>query len=643
MLTFSTDKSVQDRIEQVLLCVVLLVAAYLRFYHLGDISFNNDELSALTRAKHATFSEMIEKGVMIDYHPAGVEAFIYYWIKWLGDEVWIFRLPFVLLSLGSIYFIYRIGKDWFHAAAGLLAAAFFAVLEFPLLYSMLARMYSPGLFFSLVTVFYWTRWMKAALTGDSVSRVDVVGFIVAMALGAHTHYFTVVFLFSVGLTGCFLLPRKHLLGYLLACSLGALSFLLELRVFFTQMETGDLGGWLGRPEKSFLLDFFFHFFNDSKWLLLLLALSFFPWLKGAKYKSISSRFRWAGISWFLFSFLLGYSYSILRHPALQYSTLLFSAPFFMLTLLSFLPETFYTGIRLVLLIFSWLLAGTVSTVFGRNYYETPPFGVFKEVAADLSRWNATYDSDRVTAVVNVINPEYIRYYFRRTTHAPKDVLYKIESSKDLASLRAQIDTSTVGYFAYAWTNNIHPYEIVSIIRSRFPVVVEVRHYYNAETWLFGRGQAPDDALASWQMTYDEGWTALGMVFDSTSVSPPGLIRFTPERDFTESIKAKIADPVDSFQVVYSSVWFRSLDTTSNATLDLKFEKDGQVLLYDNVRLNDFNLNPGKWQQAFLASTVPQHEDSLELKVYVWNSDKSTFDVDNLSAKLFSEVDPYLRK
>ena len=38
-----------------------------------------------------------------------------------------------------------------------------------------------------------------------------------------------------------------------------------------QMKTGDLGGWLGKPEPSFIVEFFFNLINNSKFLLWILA------------------------------------------------------------------------------------------------------------------------------------------------------------------------------------------------------------------------------------------------------------------------------------------------------------------------------------------------------------------------------------
>ncbi|MBI9039542.1 MAG: glycosyltransferase family 39 protein [Bacteroidales bacterium] len=70
------------------------------------------------------------------------------------------RLPFILSGIVSMYLVYLIGKKWFNKNTGLLSALSMAFLQFPLIYSQLARLYSPGLLFSLATVWFWTLLIK---------------------------------------------------------------------------------------------------------------------------------------------------------------------------------------------------------------------------------------------------------------------------------------------------------------------------------------------------------------------------------------------------------------------------------------------------------------------------------------------------
>ena len=98
--------------NEITLSFIVLIGAVLRFHHLGFTSLSNDELSAITRAQYESFSSMIQHGVMIDFHPAGVEIFMYYWMKLFGDGVFIIRLPFAVAGVLSIFILYLLAKRW---------------------------------------------------------------------------------------------------------------------------------------------------------------------------------------------------------------------------------------------------------------------------------------------------------------------------------------------------------------------------------------------------------------------------------------------------------------------------------------------------------------------------------------------------
>ena len=123
----------------ILLAIIMLGAASLRFYHLDSFSLSNDELSALSRLRFSGFHDLIEKGVVVDFHPAGTQVFLYYWTRLFGISEWMVRLPFALMGVISVWLLFLIGRKWFGSATGLMAAASMATLSFPLLYSQIAR------------------------------------------------------------------------------------------------------------------------------------------------------------------------------------------------------------------------------------------------------------------------------------------------------------------------------------------------------------------------------------------------------------------------------------------------------------------------------------------------------------------------
>ena len=138
--------------NQLTILLILFIGSILRFYNYVEIPFTHDEFSALFRLNFDSFSELIEKGVKVDGHPAGVHVFLYYWTKVFGSSEWIVKLPFTIFGIVSIWIIYLIGRKWFNETVGLISAAFIASIQFTVIYSQIARPYISGMFFSLIMV-----------------------------------------------------------------------------------------------------------------------------------------------------------------------------------------------------------------------------------------------------------------------------------------------------------------------------------------------------------------------------------------------------------------------------------------------------------------------------------------------------------
>ena len=143
-----------------ILFFILFVTIVLRFYNYTSISFTHDEFSALFRLDFPDFFTLIEKGVKVDGHPAGVHVFLYYWTALFGKSEWLVKLPFMLCGVLAVYVAFLIAKEWFNETVGLLVAAFLASSQYMIMYSQIARPYISGLFFTLLMVYYWSYLMK---------------------------------------------------------------------------------------------------------------------------------------------------------------------------------------------------------------------------------------------------------------------------------------------------------------------------------------------------------------------------------------------------------------------------------------------------------------------------------------------------
>ena len=63
--------------DLIILIAILLIGAVLRFNRFANWSLSNDELSAITRLNFPDLNTLLKEGVRPDYHPAGVQVFLF--------------------------------------------------------------------------------------------------------------------------------------------------------------------------------------------------------------------------------------------------------------------------------------------------------------------------------------------------------------------------------------------------------------------------------------------------------------------------------------------------------------------------------------------------------------------------------------
>ena len=100
--------------NRTILVLIVVVAAVLRLINYFEIPFTHDEFSALSRLNFDDLTTLIKEGVMSDGHPAGIQVFLFYWVRLFGSDEWIVKLPFTLFGLLSVWLVYAIATRWFN-------------------------------------------------------------------------------------------------------------------------------------------------------------------------------------------------------------------------------------------------------------------------------------------------------------------------------------------------------------------------------------------------------------------------------------------------------------------------------------------------------------------------------------------------
>jgi hypothetical protein len=531
--------------------LVTIVGASLRFYLFSDWSLSNDELSYLTRFHLPNVWEVFQYGMSVDVHPPAVQTFLYFWIGCFGDSPASIRLPFVILGSLSIPLIYVIGKDWFNESTGILSAIFLAVLEYPLLFSRVARPYGFGMFVLLLTAFFIGRILR----GNKPKLSDQFAVAVGFALCAYTHYFCALSALILGTVGLLYTNSANRKGYIVG-GVGAFVLFLPYLGFLKQhIALGGLDDWLPIPTSSWIFEYLFQALNNS-WLIVICSILVIGsgivgnWLQGG-FKSPKV---WLCLSVFFGSFLVGYIYSTQVAPVMQYSGLMFSFPFLLLGFFGLVKLPADTINVVLPIALSVLIFDTISN---QKFYETEHYGVFKELAEKAIE--VRLKDPEALLIADVNHELYLDYYSKKfgASNLQFDN-YSLSDSGDLKLLHSLCKNSSSESALLAWSTKGQLPEHAAIIEHYFPKVVEVGHHFNSGYVEFKKGK---EALSGWYSNFS------GNIENDWSTNVIGL-RMNEDGafqyDFTDSTEF---GPTLEFVLGDNLSGFNSITVTTRAMID----------------------------------------------------------------------------
>lgn len=588
---------------------ITLAGFLLRINHTWSESITADEVSALLRLKFNTFAAMIERGVRPDGHPAFTQVLLWFWIKIFGDSEFSVRLPSVLMGTASIWFAGMAARRWFGTGTALAVAASLAFLQLPIMYSQLARPYAPGLFFTMLAASYTSRFSL----DEKVKWKHVLGFMVAAAGAAYSHYFSLLTTLLLGVFGTWLSSKTNQFKYLLACAGALLLFLPHLKITLSQLAIGGIGGpggWLAPPTPDFFLSHLIVIFDSSRGMSLtilcvMLACVILNHRRPDK-RQVATFLLW------LAPMLIGYVYSVYRNPVLQHSVLLFSFPFLLMFLFSWFPNDDEARPQYV---FSNVLIIVLASyiTWYKPFRLTDNFGRLKELV-DVYYQHA---DKSVTVIYNVDDPYFINYYTESSRLKLKQVprftfLKHDDAHSEMSQLRDRVMHAQGDYFIYGWSTRESSPAALDIIAQEYPCLVEKHEWFNSAVYVFARSAVRDPDSCSYHSTI-LFYSYMNIHPGDTTQSWKSSCGITGDQfkldstcQFGPMLRARVGDVLsnpDNEIVMHASVFTPKLRTS--CVMVVEFIRDGKSLLWTGMDTkSQIDTTRVGWQVAYFGQRPP---------------------------------------
>lgn len=628
------EKSKWSVQEKLYLALILVLGSFLRLYQLAEIPYTHDEFSALFRTGFTNFSELIEKGVLVDFHPAGVQVFLNYYILWFGKTEWVVKLPFIISGIAAIYVAFILGKEWTNTRTGLLLAAFISCTQYFIFYSQIARPYAPGLLLGLLALIYWRRFLW---DGERARPKYFLLWILFASLCAYTHYYLLLTVFLTALMGLFLSPRERRPLYVLSGFLILLLYSPHLSVFKNQVSKGGIGSWLGKPDSSFISDFILYVFQYNSIFLMGLVLLIFIslFLKGKLDKNTI-----LGFTVFCLSIGVGYLYSIKINPILQFSGLIFSTPFLLIGLFSFLSYKkwmFHVGMWTILIL------GTYSLWQERLHYEVFYQSPYEAITIDIKNEIENTKKNHI----NLINDrtEILAYYLNKYELETDEIMARPISVSEFKNLleTSNADQLNLGVFA------ISEPELIPIALHYFPSIKIKNSYFLAQFFQFEKGKnlnsslfwLEDDLLNLPKESYWQNPSKIKLSSDSLGeryISIPNSSGYSPS--ISISSPRKLIQSTNGFFDLEIELGTDNMNDLEDVFIAFSVHQNDQLILWQTQPMNRFLQKTRKESKTLSYHSIALNakllnKENIMLKASILNEKGVELKIYNATARLRS--------
>lgn len=623
--------------DKSIILLILLVGIVLRSYNYFDIPFTNDEFSALDRLAFDSFSELIEKGVKIDGHPAGIQVFLYYWTALFGSQEWIVKLPFTLMGIASIYLVYLIVKKWFNETVGLLSSAYIASIQFTVMYSQIARPYISGLFFCLLLIYFWSNLIISPQRGEYRNSLF---FILSATLCAYNHHFSLLFAGIVGLSGIFLIERSFLVKYIL---LGVLVFVLyipHLDIFFYQLNMGGVEGWLAKPKNDFLLDFIHYIFHFSNAMLIVALALFFVGCTFLRAKNPPIKFIALAFVWFMLPFLIGFYYSKYGNAVLQYSVLIFSFPMLFFALFGWIKEQSY---KVNLLLVSIILISSVYTlIYNRNHYTLFYNSAHERMLIDYQE--VTDTSENTSFIIH--SPEHIIRYYSSKLELDTSFTSYLDEFPEIIDLKLFLEEEckTKDQLFLGCLSSLPP-KAIPLIQDYFPTIAVQKNYVLGTSYLFSKVNertSENSIVLNFDNLKMEHWSnidSLQVLFRDSSFTNR-CYQLNANQEWGPSFSVSLSEIMQhKNNLIDISVAAKSDHSLDGIMIVAALACEGENIYWSGTDFNEYmssKLNTAEWNNfhhTLKLSDIDLDFNSIQLKIYVWNKEKKKVLIDDFKISL----------
>jgi len=336
------------------------------------------------------------------------------------------------------------------------------------------------------------------------------------------------------------------------------------------------------------------------------------------------------LTWFLLPIVIGYLYSVMRNPVIQYSMLIFSTPYLFVLLFSYHKKV--PKLHVALLVSVLLVVNVSTLIYDRDYY-----GIFYKQPYEETVRTALIDNNGEDIfLIGGYIPYYNEYYF---TKYGKEVPYlpNIDIDDELSEFSDFISTIKETKIVVEGLTG----EQVQIVQSYFPYQIGYDFGFTYEIYTFSKNEPEDENIIERELIAHTdfesevgNWKDIHDMIEYDICSDESYCNLTDSIEWGPSVSFNLMDIASKgLGIIDVELEMVMTDTISKCVIVSTISKDKEVISWNALNFEDYHPMKGEWKKVYFTVDI-QHVlksrkdmKGLVLKINIWNVSKTKLLID----------------
>lgn len=630
--------------ERIFIILLLISALILRFYNFSNLSFTIEELDFLMKINANNFSSLINEGNNISGQPFITQIFLFFYLKLVGfSEIWI-KLPFILCGVASVYLVWRIGRELFTPATGMLSATAMAFLQCGILPSQIASPFATGLLFFLIMILGWSRII---FQNTKRFSYNATLFALGAILSVYNHSFSFFLTLITIILGFFFLNKKILKKYIITCFIAIILIVPYFFIASKEFISAWTLDWLTIPKYDFFINYTKYIFHFSILLIIVFALIFvFSIVRGIVLKNIYfSKALLAVLILGILPIFVAYIYTSKNTETHVYSILLFSLP---LILFAFFSQFKDAGMRLPLRLSAlWAIAIIFTLVSQRGHYKYFYKSIYDESFKEIKAFTQTHKASS-TAILCDIDKSVADIYIKKYMFSDSVKIEYVNDFSSIANINSYLSNPNFEFVILSRTRNSEPW-LYPLCHSYFQKILANKKYFQGDIAIMKKGKESNVDYINQYLCNFSDENKGNWAFDTNLIK-------------TDSAKSAYFIAIDSLynndiwfenanKIIFSSANFFDVkalvfiaDSNAKGAISASLKSKEKTLINESVEISSFTAKVGEWMPVCLSisfNDIKYLPENSIIEINIRNEKNIPFYIKEISAGM-RPGNPYIK-